>query len=786
MNVGFVGLGKLGTPFAVAVAMHNHHVIGYDVAEDKMSSGPWPFQEAGYGGQPFRYWRDYTLERGLLTYGTISEIVAQSELIMVCVQTPHQPRYEGDTRLPAERVDFNYRFLQDAVMELMWECERQRKKRTIAVVSTVLPGTIRRLWPDPMWADIVYNPQFLAMGRALEDVLNPEMVVIGTGDGEPNQVMRELYEPMTEAPLVWAGYETAEAIKVLYNTYITGKIAWANNAMELCHRVGANVDQVSDAMVWADRRIISPMYMRGGMGDGGACLLPGEIVITEHGPRPIESVSVGDRVLTRSGRLERVTQTYVREYDGDVTKVSARGLPPTRMTAGHPVFCAEDGRPICPSGKRDTRKKIVDLLGDAAIVEAGKLTGNDLMPWPIPENDVAEFSYDGVLEDGYIELAGWYLSEGTANVSSRRGRISFALHEREFDVATRLGNLLLKLAPPPKQGRGADAKVTIRYKGSHGLTVRYGSKYLAGRLVKDFGKGARHKYIPNWILWGNLDQAKQLMKGLWQGDGHSCPQGLSLSTISVDLAWGAYIILLRCGIPSTVRHIPGYVGRDGTPHQDAYDVRVYNKRFLAAASEITGLPDLSGEQDKLYSVYAMQDGAIWRHVRQVVWDHYKGPVYNLEVENDPSYVTACGAVHNCHPRDNIALSYLARRLGMKFDLFEALMTAREKQAEFLCEMVAGWCAQEELAPAICGMAFKANTNIRTGSASVLCANILREWGHKVQECEHPPEHPRVILIGTCEGKWKEAEWAPGSVIIDPWRIVPQQDHITVISVGGNQ
>ena len=264
-TVGVLGLGKLGMPIAVAIANRGHKVIGWDINPERMEPKSWPFQEADYEGRTFELWR-ITAD---LTFSPPDVIVAECDLILVCVQTPHEPRYEGVTRLPPDRVDFDYSYLQAAVDELYQYGEMHGVHSTIVVCSTVLPGTIRRLFP--LDTNIIYNPQWLAMGHALEGYLDPEFVLIGTRDGQQVAVLEEFYKTITDAPILVETYETAEAIKVLYNTYITAKVCWANTAMELCHKVGANVDRVSDAMALATRRITSPMYMRGGMGDGGYC-----------------------------------------------------------------------------------------------------------------------------------------------------------------------------------------------------------------------------------------------------------------------------------------------------------------------------------------------------------------------------------------------------------------------------------------------------------------------------------------------------------------------------------
>src|SRR5664280_553291 len=114
MKVGFVGLGKLGLPCAVAIAMKGHDVMGYDIDGSLMNKSARPYRETGPDGQePFSLY----LEHSTIAFGALDEVVAHSEILFVAVQTPHDPAYGGGTRRPGEPVDFDYRFLSRAIQD---------------------------------------------------------------------------------------------------------------------------------------------------------------------------------------------------------------------------------------------------------------------------------------------------------------------------------------------------------------------------------------------------------------------------------------------------------------------------------------------------------------------------------------------------------------------------------------------------------------------------------------------------------------------------------------------
>src|SRR6266849_6126348 len=272
MKIGFLGLGKLGLPCALAIDLKGHDVIGYDINPRVMQKERVPFKEQGPNGEPSI---EPLLRRSGLSFAKdIRELVERSELIFVPIQTPHEERYEGVTRLPEERKDFIYRWLIRGVQELAEEIAALGQDRVVIVISTVLPGTMRKyIFPViNEHVKICYNPFFIAMGTTMQDFLNPELVLLGVRDEDAAERVEAFYRTVVTAPVYRTTIENAETIKVAYNTYISMKIGFANALMELCHRTpGTDVDAVTDALKMATNRIISPKYLSGGMGDGGGC-----------------------------------------------------------------------------------------------------------------------------------------------------------------------------------------------------------------------------------------------------------------------------------------------------------------------------------------------------------------------------------------------------------------------------------------------------------------------------------------------------------------------------------
>jgi UDPglucose 6-dehydrogenase len=272
MKVGFVGTGKLGLPVALVYASKGHELLCYD---PMYGPGTRPLEklveeerDPSNDGSLREWLQEKTL---VFEFADLARVVNESDLVFVAVQTPHNPTYEGATRIPEERVDFDYTYLRTAMMDISAVCTRPTP---VIIISTVLPGTLRREI-IPLLSDAVkvcYNPYFIAMGTVASDCLSPEFILFGKHDSSTSDIAERFYKTICDAPVFTTSIENAEMIKVSYNTFITTKTVLGNTIMDLCSRLpGTNCDEVLRGLSLGTRRIVSPAYLRGGMGDGGGC-----------------------------------------------------------------------------------------------------------------------------------------------------------------------------------------------------------------------------------------------------------------------------------------------------------------------------------------------------------------------------------------------------------------------------------------------------------------------------------------------------------------------------------
>lgn len=263
LKVTVIGLGYLGATTAIAFAKMGHQVLGVDPDEAKVRSlqaGSIPFFEPG-------------LDQALAEVQSTGKIrfvsshveeSREANVHFLCVGTP-----QAKVGLSAD-TSYLFRAVDDLLPYLS-------KDSVIAGKSTVPVGTADLLidhirsskgyLPHLSW-----NPEFLQEGRALEDSLRPNRIVIGSSDRHSTWTLRQLYRDQIEAgiPVVETDLRTAELVKVAANAFLATKISFINLMAEVAEVAGADTAELAKAIGYDER--IGPKFLRNGIGYGGGCL----------------------------------------------------------------------------------------------------------------------------------------------------------------------------------------------------------------------------------------------------------------------------------------------------------------------------------------------------------------------------------------------------------------------------------------------------------------------------------------------------------------------------------
>jgi UDPglucose 6-dehydrogenase len=260
MNLSIIGTGYVGLVTGACFAEVGHRVICVDADANKvrtLQAGGIPIFEPGLDALVRR-----NVAAGRLSFTqSTAEGVANSEVVFIAVPTPPQP--DGS-------VDLSY--IESVAREIAGCLTGYRiivDKSTVPVkTAEKVAETVKRYRKTDADFDVVSNPEFLREGFAIDDLMKPDRIVIGTSGPRAVAKMREIYAPF-EAPVIVTDTNSAELIKHAANSFLALKISYANALSVICEASGANVQEVTRGM-GLDARI-GTRFLQAGLGFGGSC-----------------------------------------------------------------------------------------------------------------------------------------------------------------------------------------------------------------------------------------------------------------------------------------------------------------------------------------------------------------------------------------------------------------------------------------------------------------------------------------------------------------------------------
>jgi UDPglucose 6-dehydrogenase len=253
-KVGIFGAGWVGLVTGACFAELGHEVVVRDVVQakvDALRDGRVPFHEDQVPELLAR-------NAARLTYTLDVDAVADCDFLFVCVDTP--PTHSGDADL-------------SRVWTVIDELPELEGRPVLVMKSTVPVGTgekVRHGLEERGLGHVGYasNPEFLAEGRAVEDFMNPDRVVIGAYEEADGDAVAALYAGL-DPTIVRCDVNSAEMIKMAANAFLMTRISFINEIANVCEAVGADVVRVAEG-IGLDHRL-GRHFLRAGIGYGGSC-----------------------------------------------------------------------------------------------------------------------------------------------------------------------------------------------------------------------------------------------------------------------------------------------------------------------------------------------------------------------------------------------------------------------------------------------------------------------------------------------------------------------------------
>jgi UDPglucose 6-dehydrogenase len=268
MNISIIGLGKLGSPMQAVMAHKGHTVVGVDLnprTVAAINAGQAPVKEPR-----LQEMIDGSRERISATH-SYEEAILATDVTMIMVPTPSGP----DGR-------FSMSYVMNAAKEIGAVLRKKAKWHLVVLSSTVMPGstggtllpalqefTGKKCGPD---FGLCYNPEFIALGNVVHDMLLPDMILIGESDERSGAILETFYQGVcdNDPKIRRMNFVNAELTKLSVNTFVTTRISYANMLAQVCETLpGADVDVVTSA-IGCDTRI-GQKYLKGALGYGGPC-----------------------------------------------------------------------------------------------------------------------------------------------------------------------------------------------------------------------------------------------------------------------------------------------------------------------------------------------------------------------------------------------------------------------------------------------------------------------------------------------------------------------------------
>ena len=260
MKIGMIGSGYVGLVTGACFAHMGHTVVCVDHNAKKIAAlrkGQVPIYEPGLSEMI-----KTNVKAGRLSFSvSTADAVERCDVLFICVHPPPRPNGEADLT-----------YVGNVAKEIAKHMHGYRlivEKSTVPVetgewIKTVIQKNIRKGIPF----DVASNPEFLREGSAIQDLLNPDRIVIGVQSPRAEAILKKIYAPL-KSPVYTTDIRSAELIKHASNSFLALKITFVNQLAQVCDVVGADVEQVAKGMGMDSR--ISPHFLRAGIGFGGSC-----------------------------------------------------------------------------------------------------------------------------------------------------------------------------------------------------------------------------------------------------------------------------------------------------------------------------------------------------------------------------------------------------------------------------------------------------------------------------------------------------------------------------------
>lgn len=368
MKISVIGLGKLGLPLAATIAFRCHHVVGVDINKkviNDLNIGRFDLKEPGLSEMIKKF------KNNIKATTDTKEAVIESDLTFIVTPTPS-----------LKNGYFSLKYVVAVAKDIAKALKIKKSFHLVVLVSTVMPGSTEKVKAILEKTSskvcskdfgLLYNPEFIALGTVIDNLLKPDFILIGESDSRSGDILQKFYKTfcLNRPKIARMNFVNAELTKISVNTFVTTKISYANMLAEICEKLpDGNVDMVTSALGLDSR--IGSRYLKGGPAFGGPCFPRDNIAFINLAKNLKVSFDISQATHTTNlKQIERLTEKVLKYCQKDKS-VAILGLSYKPFTD-----VVEESAGLLLAQALKSRNIKLNLHDPLALGNTQELLGND-------------------------------------------------------------------------------------------------------------------------------------------------------------------------------------------------------------------------------------------------------------------------------------------------------------------------------------------------------------------------------------------------------------------------
>ena len=280
MKIALIGLGKLGYPMAMFLST-KFNVRGYDI--NKKIVNDILHKKNNYLAYEENLKKYIKRKKSIKFFNNLEEATQDTNACFITVPTPSNKNGAFSNKILINLLD---------KIAILIKNNKLKTPYLINICSTVSPGSCKEVLANHLIKNhklnldvdftITYNPYFVALGNVLNNLINPDYILIGSNSSLAQNIITKIYSKVypKSTKIFLLGLEEAELVKIFTNSFLTMKISFGNLIKKLAIKKNLALDLIMNAL-GSDKRI-GKKFLNPGLPFAGPCLPRDNFAVAEY------------------------------------------------------------------------------------------------------------------------------------------------------------------------------------------------------------------------------------------------------------------------------------------------------------------------------------------------------------------------------------------------------------------------------------------------------------------------------------------------------------------------